>query len=156
MWVSKILGKGESRHNEQNVINKCVKNRVGGRGSTSIWIMSLNLLFVFFYVTPNYSQCLHSILHNTSNLMMLARWKGFIWCLLFMLVTIGQWWLRNRLRSPLCNLAISQIPVFWFFCEIIWELFQSKGWGMIRPIFLVCVLWMSLVCYFNLCKMLPV
>ena len=34
------------------VKNEFVKNRVGGRGSTSIWIMSLNILFFFVEVTP--------------------------------------------------------------------------------------------------------
>ena len=32
--------------------NKFVKIRVGGRGSTSIWIMSLNILVFFLEVTP--------------------------------------------------------------------------------------------------------
>ena len=75
---------------------------------------------------------------------MLARWKRFIWCLLFMLVIIGWWWLQNRLRNPLRS-AISQTPVLWFFCEIIGELFQSKRRGMIRiryfqSLFYLCIM----------------
>ena len=31
--------------------NKIVENRLRGRGSTTIWIMSLNVLFVYFDVT---------------------------------------------------------------------------------------------------------
>ena len=38
---------GIGQHGQKYVKNKFVKNRVGGRGSTSIWIMSLDILFFF-------------------------------------------------------------------------------------------------------------
>jgi len=53
IFVKNFLGREGGQHDQQYVKYKFVKNRVGGRGSTSIWIMSLNILFVFFEVTPN-------------------------------------------------------------------------------------------------------
>ena len=37
-----------------NTVSKINLSKIGweGGGSTSIWIMSLNILFCFFYVTP--------------------------------------------------------------------------------------------------------
>ena len=45
-----IKDKG-GQHGQHCVKNKFVKNRVGGRGSTSIWKMSLNILF-FLMLPP--------------------------------------------------------------------------------------------------------
>ena len=40
-------GREGGQHDQPCVKNECLKDWVGGRGSTSIWIMSLNILGFF-------------------------------------------------------------------------------------------------------------
>ena len=49
-FCQKFYGREGGQHDQHCVKNKFVKNRVGGKGSTSIWKISLNILG--FYVTP--------------------------------------------------------------------------------------------------------
>ena len=44
-FCQKIWGREGGQHDQHFVKNEFVKNRVGGSGPTSFWIMSLNILF---------------------------------------------------------------------------------------------------------------
>ena len=46
-FCQKFYGREGGQHDQHCVKNKFVKNRVGGKGATSIWIMSLNILRFF-------------------------------------------------------------------------------------------------------------
>ena len=59
-------GREGGQHDQHCVKNKFVKNRGegGGSGSTSIWIMSVNILFVCFDGTPKGKLIKHLIERN--------------------------------------------------------------------------------------------